>query len=55
MSMSALGHKQTFLGANVMSALPPKWTFSSQPISNIEKLFDRLVDTIEKFVTGDVG
>jgi hypothetical protein len=22
--MSALGHKQTFLSANVMSALPPK-------------------------------
>jgi hypothetical protein len=53
--MSALGQKQTCAPQKVMSALPPKWTFSSQPISNIEKLFDRLVDAIEKFVTGDVG
>ena len=51
--MPAMGHKQTYAVQKGMCALPSKADI--QQTADIEKLFDRLVDAIEKFVTGDVG
>jgi len=49
-----MGHKQTYaVQKGMSSALPSKADI--QQTADIEKLFDRLVDAIEEFVTGDVA